>query len=93
MIRTLPEDASIIFPETDNNIETLFELGCWSNKIGFSSNKDSDNYYIALTEDFSSSQIVSGENVSNFKLANARRTQCDECNECDIGVSAMWGKS
>ena len=66
LIRTLPENASIIFPETDKNIETLFELGCRSNKIGFGNNKDFDNYYIALSEDFSSSQIVSGKTAVNL---------------------------
>jgi UDP-N-acetylmuramate: L-alanyl-gamma-D-glutamyl-meso-diaminopimelate ligase len=66
LIRTLPSDASIIFPETDNNIETLFELGCWSQKIGFSGEKDSNNYYEALIDDFSSSKIVSREKVGTL---------------------------
>ncbi len=66
LVRTMKEEASIIFPETDVNIKTLLELGCWSKKIGFSGNKDSTNYYKALTEDFSSSQIVSGETVSTL---------------------------
>lgn len=93
LIRTLPTDASIIFPETDNNIKTLFELGCWSQKIGFSSDKDSNNYYRALTEDFSSSQIVSGEKVGTLNWSmlgehNAMNAMSAilACQECGINV-------
>jgi len=93
LIRTLPEDASIIFPETDKNIETLFEMGCWSNKIGFSNNKDSVNYYTALREDFSSSQIVSGETAGNLSWPmlgehNAMNAMSAilACQECGVKV-------
>jgi UDP-N-acetylmuramate: L-alanyl-gamma-D-glutamyl-meso-diaminopimelate ligase len=93
LIRALPEDASIIFPETDNNIATLFELGCWSKKIGFSGNKNSDNYYGALTEDFSSSQIVSGEKLGTLSWSmlgehNAMNAMSAvlACQECGVKV-------
>ena len=93
LIRTLPADASIIFPETDNNIESLLELGCWSQKIGFSGDKDSNNYYRALTEDFSSSQIVSREKVGTLNWSmlgehNAKNAMSAilACQECGIDV-------
>ena len=93
LIRTLPSDASIIFPETDNNIETLFELGCWSKKIGFSGEKDSNNYYRAIIEDFSSSQIVSREKVGTLNWSmlgehNAKNAMSAilACQECGIDV-------
>mgnify|MGYP006114017685 FL=1 len=93
LIRTLPSDASIIFPEADNNIETLFELGCWSKKIGFSGEKDSNNYYRAIIEDFSSSQIVSREKVGTLNWSmlgehNAMNAMSAilACQECGIDV-------
>ena len=93
LIRTLPSDASIIFPEADNNIETLFKLGCWSQKIGFSGEKDSNNYYRALIEDFSSSQIVSGKKVGTLNWSmlgehNAMNAMSAilACQECGIDV-------
>jgi UDP-N-acetylmuramate: L-alanyl-gamma-D-glutamyl-meso-diaminopimelate ligase len=93
LIRTLPSDASIIFPEADNNIETLFELGCWSKKIGFSGKKDSNNYYRAIIEDFSSSQIVSREKVGTLNWSmlgehNAMNAMSAilACQECGIDV-------
>ena len=93
LIRTLPSDASIIFPEADNNIETLFELGCWSKKIGFSGEKDSNNYYRAIIEDFSSSQIVSREKVGTLNWSmlgehNAMNAMSAilACQECGINV-------
>jgi len=93
LIRTLPSDASIIFPEADNNIETLFKLGCWSKKIGFSGEKDSNNYYRALIEDFSSSQIVSRKKVGTLNWSmlgehNAMNAMSAilACQECGIDV-------
>ena len=93
LIRTLPSDASIIFPEADNNIETLHELGCWSKKIGFSGEKDSNNYYRAIIEDFSSSQIVSREKVGTLNWSmlgehNAMNAMSAilACQECGIDV-------
>ena len=93
LIRTLPADASIIFPETDNNIEALLELGCWSRKIGFSGDKDSNNYYRAIIEDFSSSQIVSREKVGTLNWSmlgehNAKNAMSAilACQECGIDV-------
>ena len=93
LIRTLPSDASIIFPEADNNIETLFELGCWSKKIGFSGEKDSNNYYRAIIEDFSSSQIVSREKLGTLNWSmlgehNAMNAMSAilACQECGIDV-------
>ena len=93
LIRTLPSNASIIFPEADNNIETLFELGCWSKKIGFSGEKDSNNYYRAIIEDFSSSQIVSREKVGTLNWSmlgehNAMNAMSAilACQECGIDV-------
>ena len=43
LIRTLKEEANIIYPSDDLNITTVLDLGCWSNLISYDFNGKNEN--------------------------------------------------
>ena len=55
LIRTLEEEAEIIFPRDDLNISNVLNLGCWSKLIDYSFNEqniNSVNFLIQATKRF-----------------------------------------
>ena len=57
LVRTLPGEATIIYPNNDKNIKEVLEMGCWSNKINFDSDVSEENYYKEKSNDFSKTEL------------------------------------
>tara|TARA_Y100000590_G_scaffold122407_7_gene140124 strand:- start:215 stop:1567 length:1353 start_codon:yes stop_codon:yes gene_type:complete len=53
LIRTMPSDSCIVFPEEDKNINKTLKLGVWSKKLSFNQKKKELNYFESKNEDFS----------------------------------------
>lgn len=64
LIRTMPSDSCIVFPEEDENIKKTLELGVWSKKVSFNQKKRKSNYFESMKKDFSQLRFyVNNENA------------------------------
>ena len=57
LLKTLPEQASIIYPESDAEIQQVLEMGCWSNKVSFAG-PNSDWTITKANKDYQQFSIV-----------------------------------
>ena len=53
LIRSMPEEAQIIFPTEDLNIAKVLNMGCWSKQESYSVNGKAQNNYTAISSDYS----------------------------------------
>ena len=53
LIRSMPEEAQIIFPTEDLNIAKVLNMGCWSKQESYSVNGEAQNNYTAISSDYS----------------------------------------
>ena len=51
LLRMLPADGSVIYPQDDQNVATMLERGCWSQQVSMGNSDDSAWQYTALQAD------------------------------------------
>lgn len=57
LLRILPEKAQVIYPNDDEEVKTVMEMGCWSHKESFG-DVSADWYLGASDSDFSSFKVM-----------------------------------
>ena len=58
LIRTIPSEGKIIFPDDDPNIEGSLSKGCWSKKIPYGDKLTSDWKMKTIQDDFSAFEVI-----------------------------------
>ena len=67
LIRTMPSNASIVFPEEDKNILQTLEMGVWSKKISFNQKGVGLNSFERINADFSHLKFQINNNSEEIK--------------------------
>ena len=81
LIRSMPQNSLIIYPEEDLNVGSLMQQGSWSETESYSSNKNSKNYYVPLSSDFSSVKFTleKEQGVLEWSMLGAHNAQNAFC--------------
>lgn len=81
LIRSMPQNSLIIYPEEDLNVGSLMQQGSWSETESYSSNKNSKNYYVPLSSDFSSVKFIleQEQGVLEWSMLGAHNAQNAFC--------------
>lgn len=60
LLRILPSEGLLVYPDNDHNVQKLLEMGCWSNKLAF------NNSAVEIPKN-----IIGEHNIANAKAAIA----------------------
>ena len=60
LLRTIPATGLIIHPKEDENLQSVFDLGCWTPRLSFANGNDQNATFCAklLTEDASRFEVT-----------------------------------
>jgi|TARA_B110000459_G_C16611673_1_gene496530 UDP-N-acetylmuramate: L-alanyl-gamma-D-glutamyl-meso-diaminopimelate ligase len=81
LIRSMPQNSLIIYPEEDLNVGSLMQQGSWSETKSYSANRNSKNYYVPLSSDFSSVKFTleQEQGVLEWSMLGAHNAQNAFC--------------
>jgi len=69
LIRTVPGNGLLIYPEEDSSLQDVLDMGCWSNKEVYSNSDISNGWSIKLlTESLAQADDISQPDGSNFEV-------------------------
>ena len=70
LIRSMPENAEIIFPKEDLNIAKVLNMGCWSRQESYSYGDKDKNSFSPILPDYTNLKFKIGkeEGVLNWKM-------------------------